>query len=448
MRVLRREVEPVAEEAGSWLILADRQGVGREVAEWLSARNQTCALVKPGDQYRQLEDAYYQVPLEDADSWRRLLSESLAQEKPPLRGVVHLWSLDAADAESTTADSLRRDTQLSCGSVLSLVQALVRQDQLPSGGLWLVTHGAQVVSGERCTSPAQSALWGLGKVVALEHPELKCRCVDLDGANVAADELDPLLEELLSPDREDQLAFRGPRRLAPRLVRSGQGDSLSLPSEGNFRLAKAADRTLESLHFEPLSLGELGSGEVQLEIQAAGLNFRDVLDALGMYPGDIGPLGGEVAGVVRAVGAGVDEFTVSDEVVGFAWGAFGNCVNVPACLLAKRQARLRPVEAVTIPIAFTTVQIAFELADLKADDRVLIHAASGGVGLAAIQLARSVGAEVFATASEPKQAYLRSLGVKHIYNSRTREFAEQLLADTDGQGVDVVVNSLTRGRFY
>ena len=101
-----------------------------------------------------------------------------------------------------------------------------------------MTRGAQVVDDGRCASPAQSPLWGLGKVVALEHPELKCRCVDLDGAKVAADEIEPLVEALLRPDWEDQLAYRGRRRLAARLVRSGRGDGLCLPSEGTFRLAK------------------------------------------------------------------------------------------------------------------------------------------------------------------------------------------------------------------
>src|SRR6185369_13760699 len=158
------------------------------------------------------------------------------------------------------------------------------------------------------------------------------------------------------------------------------------------------------------------AGEVQVEVRAAGLNFRDVLDALGMYPGDGGPLGGELAGRVVAIGEGVIDFAVGDEVVGLGSGCFANRVNALACLLARKPAGVSAAEAATLPAAFTTAELAFELARLRPGEKVLIHAATGGVGLAAIQLARALGAEVYATASAAKQEYLRRLGVRHIYD--------------------------------
>ena len=121
--------------------------------------------------------------------------------------------------------------------------------------------------------------------------------------------------------------------------------------------------------------------------------------------------------------------------------------NVPAVLLAPQPDALSAVQAATIPVAFLTAELAFQLADLQPGERVLIHAASGGVGLAAIQLARSRGAEVFATASPAKQDFLRALGIDHVYNSRTTDFAGQIIRDTGGAGLSVVLDSLTSEGF-
>lgn len=443
------EVDLPQQRAGSWLILADRQGLGAGLAEGLGRQGQSCVLVEPAERYAALGPDRYQVPVQDPGGWERLLVEAVPAE-PPLRGVVHLWGLDAAPTDAITPATLVRDTRDSCGSALTLVQALLRNDRRPDGGLWLVTSGAQVTGPERGASLAQSPLWGLGKVVALEHPELACRLVDLD-ASGPQKQVELLMAELLVPSAEDQVALRDRRRLVPRLVHSRQvGDRLARPEEDDFRLEKGTDRTLEGLHFTSGSLLPPAAGEVQVEVHAAGLNFHDVLVALGVLDAlgiDEGPLGSELSGRVVAVGAGVAEFGVGDEVVGLATGVFARRVNIPAILLAHKPERLSHVEAATVPVAFTTARLAFQLADVQAGDRVLIHAASGGVGLAAVQLAQSKGAEVFATASEPKQAYLRSLGVQRVYNSRSTDFARQVLADTGGAGVDVVLNSLTGAGF-
>ncbi|MGF2952726.1 type I polyketide synthase, partial [Mycobacterium sp. THU-M116] len=188
-------------------------------------------------------------------------------------------------------------------------------------------------------------------------------------------------------------------------------------------------------------------GFVQVRVEAAGLNFRDVLNVLGLYPGDPGPIGGDFAGVVTQLGGGVTGLEVGQRVYGFMQGAFASRFNVPAQLLAPIPARVKAVEAATIPAAALTARLAFDWAQLKPGDRVLIHAASGGVGLAAIQMAQQHGAIVFATASTYKRATLRKLGVEYVYDSRSTDFADQILADTGGAGVDVVLNSLTNEGF-
>src|SRR5262249_43544865 len=159
-----------------------------------------------GESYAVLAGGRCRVAVDDPQAWERLLSETLPQEQP-LRGVVHLWSVDAADTGTTTPQTLVQDTQLSCGSVLSLVQTLVRKERPLRGGLWLVSRGAQVTQQEQAGSLAQAPLWGMARAVALEHPELACRLVDLDACGPLSasgplsvsspqDQLEQLLDEL------------------------------------------------------------------------------------------------------------------------------------------------------------------------------------------------------------------------------------------------------------
>jgi NADPH:quinone reductase-like Zn-dependent oxidoreductase/short-subunit dehydrogenase/acyl carrier protein len=186
---------------------------------------------------------------------------------------------------------------------------------------------------------------------------------------------------------------------------------------------------------------------VQVRVEAAGLNFRDVLNVLGLYPGDPGLIGGDFSGTVTQVGSGVTGLEVGQHVFGFMQGAFASRVNVPVQVLAPVPDGLGAIAAASIPSAALTARLAFDWAQLRPGDRVLIHAASGGVGLAAIQMAQQHGAIVFATASTYKRATLRKLGVEYVYDSRSTDFADQILADTDGAGVDVVLNSLTNEGF-
>jgi NADPH:quinone reductase-like Zn-dependent oxidoreductase/NAD(P)-dependent dehydrogenase (short-subunit alcohol dehydrogenase family) len=202
---------------------------------------------------------------------------------------------------------------------------------------------------------------------------------------------------------------------------------------------------LDRLALKPASRRAPGPGEVEVQVAAAGVNFRDVMKALGIYPmqpGDVPWLGDEFAGRVLAVGEGVD-LEIGQEVFGVAPAAFGSVISTRADYVLPKPATLAPEDAATLPVVFTTALYALtRLAHLGPGERILIHAAAGGVGQAAIQIARSIGAEIFATASESKRDFVRSLGVEHVYDSRTLDFADQIREDTGGRGVDVVLNHL------
>jgi NADPH:quinone reductase-like Zn-dependent oxidoreductase/acyl carrier protein len=201
---------------------------------------------------------------------------------------------------------------------------------------------------------------------------------------------------------------------------------------------------LDNLVLQPVTRRAPERDEVEIRVRATGLNFRDVLNALGMYPGEAGLLGSECAGEIVAVGAGVTRWHVGDKVMALALGSFATYAITRAEFVVAKPQGLSFEAAATLPIAFLTAQYGLhELAHLKRGDRVLIHAAAGGVGLAAVQIAQRAGAEIFGTASPDKQDYVRALGVPHVLNSRTLDFADEIKRLTNGEGVDVILNSLS-----
>ncbi|BDX34821.1 putative polyketide synthase [Mycobacterium antarcticum] len=353
-------------------------------------------------------------------------------------GVV--WR--SAPAGASTDVSARLETEIA--NLLSAVHTVQGgQVKLP-GGLWIVTEQAVATESGEPVDPVQAALWGFGRTAINEEPTLRCRLLDCDGSDEAADAVASLLA---NPVDEPELALRQGKLLASRMLPWARSGHLTVPRAGDYVLAPTERGAIDNLRLTEADVPPPGEGYVQVRVEAAGLNFRDVLNVLGLYPGDPGPIGGDFAGVVTQVGDETSGLEVGQRVYGSMQGAFATRFNVPAPFLAPIPDGVSAVEAATIPAAALTVRLSFDWARLKPGDKVLIHAASGGVGLAAVQMAQQCGATVFATASTFKRATLRKLGVKYVYDSRSTDFADQILADTDGVGVDVVLNSLTSEGF-
>ncbi|QCX80415.1 Erythronolide synthase, modules 1 and 2 [Streptomyces sp. YIM 121038] len=317
--------------------------------------------------------------------------------------------------------------------------------------LVVVTSGAvgvgagDVVSAEGLVD---APVWGLLRSAQSENPG-RVVLADVDGTEAAL----ALLPGALDLD-EPQVAVRGDVVWAPRLTRAATGvATLAAPAGRSWQLGVTDRGTLENLALLPVAEDApewagrpLGAGEVRVEVRAAGVNFRDALIALGMYPGDA-VMGTEGAGVVVEVGPEVSGLAVGDHVLGLIDGGFGPLAVADERMVARIPEGWSFAQAASVPTVFLTAYYALrDLADLQAGQSLLVHAAAGGVGMAAVQLARHFGAEVYGTASAGKWDVLRGLGVEdsRIASSRTLDFEAAVLAASDGRGVDVVLNSLAR----
>ena len=436
----RRDVD------GAWVILGNPDGLGVLTAQRIAEHGGEARLVLAADESNDAADAWRRIDPERQADFDRLGQELAARDD--IRGVVHLWSMrsrrvigDDAQSGGDIASAVRRG----CGSLLSLTQAIALHNT--GARLVVATNRAQAVDRIERIDAAQAPVVGLARTIRREHPELHCTWVDLETAN-PTDDVAALWRVLSEPASEAELVVRAGRRYVPRLVRSALRGRLSAdgaaPADDVRVLATSSRGVLENVQITTERRRAPGAGEVEIKVDAAALNFRDVLNALGMYPGDPGPLGSECAGTVVRIGPGVERLRAGDEVVGMPAGAFRTYVTATADCFVPKPAALGMEAAATVPIAFLTAEYGLTiLGRMRAGDRVLIHAGTGGVGLAAIQLAQAAGAEIFATAgSEEKRAHLRSLGVAHVFSSRTLSFADEILAVTGGAGVEIVLNSL------
>lgn len=398
-----KEAEPKPPQSANegWLLIGGAVPLAEKIAARLKASGESCELAA------------------DASA----LSEQLTH-------VVYLAE-PGDDAISTSR---------LCAELLGIVQELAAR--ATGARLSVITTGAQPVDANP-VSAAHGGLLGLARVVMNEHPDLRCRVIDIDAADFEAD---ALIAELRSGG-EEEVALRGVRRLVPRLTRFSPKLMGLSGAAVPFRLETVKPGSFDQIAFRRHGRRAPEAGEVEVEVHTAGLNFRDVMKVLGIYPIEQPVdqlLGDECAGRVVAVGTGVTHLGVGDEVILISPGCFAKYVTAHSAFVIRKPARISFEAAATIPVTFLTAHYALNhLARIGRGERVLIHAAAGGVGIAAIQIAKLAGAEIFATAgNDMKRDLVRSLGAAHVMDSRTLDFAEEVMKITGGRGVDVVLNSL------
>jgi polyketide synthase 5 len=316
--------------------------------------------------------------------------------------------------------------------------------------LYVVTRNAQTVVPEDRPNLEQGGLRGLLRVIGTENPHLRTTHVDVDEQT----NVEQLARQLLGGSDEDETAWRNDEwytaRLCPTALRpeERQATTVDRATDG-MRLQIRTPGDLESMEFVAFDRVPPGPGQIEVAVTASSINFADVLVAFGRYPSFEGHLpqpGTDFAGVVTAVGPDVTDHKVGDHVGGMSpngcWGTFVTC---DANLAATLPSGLTDAQAAAVTTAHATAWYGLnDLARIKAGDKVLIHSGTGGVGQAAIAICRAAGAEIYATAGSPeRRKLLHEMGIEHVYDSRSIEFAEQIRQDTDGYGVDIVLNSVT-----
>lgn len=420
---------------GTWLLFARSSSWLPGLSRQLSANGRQCLVVFPGEAFDQVDGASYRLSAAEPDHFRALL-RAVEARVDAVAGIVYGWGL-AADAD----EAAREATQAAVG-VLHLAQALAASGWRQAPRVYALASGL-----------AGASLAGLAATLNHEHPEYRCTVLDL-GVNAGSGVAEAIARECLADSAERQVAFKGGQRYAGRL-RPHQPSAArgwqrpAEPASGQPRRLQAHQPgLLDSLCLTPMERRAPAAGEVEIAVQAAGLNFLDLLSAMGSRPDqrEAAPaLGLECAGRVTAVGDGVTDLQAGDDVLALAPGAFASFVTTKAELVARRPAGLGWEPAATLPIAFLTAYHALcAVGRAQPGERVLIHSAASGTGLAAVRVAQWLNADIYATAgSDERRAYLHSLGVRHVFDSRSLAFVEGVRQATGGDGVDVVVNSLS-----
>lgn len=392
-----------------WLIMPDAGGTGAAIGTTLTARGERCRLL----------GGAADIP-----------TASLRTGHVVFLSALDLPRFEAGDAPARDDAVIR--SLLDVGVALGHVPGPVR--------LTIVTRGAMVTGFEPAAglAPLGAGAWGLAGVIAAESPSVTVKLIDLDPSELVSP--DALVRELEADDTATRVALRAGQRLVPGLGRRRGTDEAGAVQ----RLEVTGAGVLEGVASRTVTPGPLAPTDLRLQVVAAGVNFRDVLLTLGMYEGPPVPLGAECVGLVRAVGSSVRGFEPGMLVYGYVPAALATQVDVPAAFVAPLPEGITPSAGAGLPVAYLTAMHGLErLAKLQAGETVLIHGGAGGVGLAAVHLARRRGAIIFATAgSDARRAVLAALGVQHVMDSRSLAFADQVLAATGGRGVDVVLNSL------
>ncbi len=337
-----------------------------------------------------------------------------------------------------------------CAGIIQLVAFIQNFDWQVTPRLSFVTYNALPLNIDSVAAcpPTSAAIWGIGRVLQNEYPHLNLKLIDMQG-ELTPDLAAHFAQELFTHDEEKEIILTCEARYGLRI----DYDELipASPAKGEYRLDFKRSGSLNNLHWFPISETPLADDEVMVKPKASGLNFRDLMYAMGLIPdeavenGFLGAtLGMEFAGDVIAKGKKVAHLAVGDRVMGFAPASFSSSTITKAHAITPLPHQWSYAEAATIPIAFFTAYYAIKhLAQLQPGEKILIHGAAGGVGIAAIQVAKYLGAEIYVTAgSSEKRDFLRLMGITHLYDSRTLAFADEIRRDTAEEGVDVILNCL------
>jgi acyl transferase domain-containing protein/NADPH:quinone reductase-like Zn-dependent oxidoreductase/SAM-dependent methyltransferase/acyl carrier protein len=390
---------------------------------------------------RKVTDSSYAVVPTD-DTGIEGIFDSLKQSNTPVKGVIYFWGMNYT---VTGYEAVVRP-------FLNVCKLLVSIDK-PK--LYVFTNGIINVGDHDLTPPTASPLWAMTKCFQNEQPNSRCRCVDMEySSEPTEDQMREAMSELFTDDHEIFVAYRSHKRQVLRLnPLKFPNSALSFPKTDRYHLVLPRSKAIKDLQFAAIDNVPVRDNQIEVRVKSFALNFRDVFTIL--KPSEefekMNTVGIDFSGIVTEVGQQVSKFKVGDLVFGLnlVGDAMPSHITIEEDLATPMSDTLTFPEAATIPaVACTAISCLINVAKLSKDDTILIHTGSGGVGIVAIQIAQHIGANIVTTAgSKRKRAFLRGLGIKHIFNSRTTSYAHEIREALNGKGVDVVLNSLTSEGF-
>lgn len=439
---------------GTWLVFSDNLGLAPKLSTKLKGMCKDVIFCETGGGFNETKTGF-KIDASSREHMDALINR-IKEKEQSLEGIIYLWGL--TDQGNKFNSKILNDEQLKTAiPLINLIRSLnmIESKNLP--GLFLITMRSQYVEGDtEQINLMQSPLWGLGRTIVNEKPNLKTTLIDISG--IKPDEINGIVSELYAREREIEVGFRGKKRFIQKLMRMHpamikEESRITVPAFGSpYHTVIREAGVLDNLYLQSKERKELTDNEVEIMVKASALNFRDIMVAMGLLTDEAieGGLFGrnfglETAGIVSRTGKKVTEFKKGDEVVACSYDTFAGFSKTDKLLVIKKPHNLTFEEACTIPLVYLTAYYSLNyLCNISKDDWVLIHAATGGVGIAAVNLANLAGANIIATVStKEKRNFLKKMGVKHIFNSRTLKFTDQVKKLTNGRGVDIVLNSLS-----
>lgn len=424
-------------EQETWLIITGKQqeGFTQHLLQAITPDTIQCTIACGGKVFTEVSTDNYEFNVVSGEDYARLLQ---------LKAFDRVLFLGGYGNEIDLLEP--------AGALQNLLIALETVPQIPQ--LTLLTKGGAVFSNalkQVNFNPLAAPIWGLGRVVMNEYPDLQCRLLDIQCKQLSFGLMQSIISEITGSTEETEVVLTPDARYVLRMQKNEASQKLNLLPPPAAALDFKTPGSFKNLYWKALPEAALKPDEIEIKPVAAGLNFRDVMYAMGLLSDEAvengfagATLGMEVAGTVSRIGSEVQDFNIGDEVLGFAPACFSSRVITATTATAHKPDAWSFEEAATIPTAFFTVYYAFShLAQLQPGEKVLIHGASGGVGLAAIQLAKHLGAIVFAAAgTNEKRAMVKHAGADYVMDSRSLAFADEVLRLTKGDGVDVILNSV------
>ena len=442
----KSEFATIETEIKDCLIFAHESEIYSEIKEALEEKNISNIRVFNGTSFKQLTAYDFVINGNDKSDFKAIF-EHLKNKS--ISHIFFLWPL--SKDMTTDLDSILSN----CTQLTFLAQEIDSHSENPVQLIVFNQKSQNVTAEDRELNLNSSPLWGLGQLIKNEHPNIQCRLIDLDNT-LSTSKVENWLR-YLTEDHSTDIAFRNGKVYIKKLVRllsdekQEKANKKQVSTNSAARLEVEQKGQLDSFFYHEVARLTPEANEIEIKVHYSALNFKDVLKAYGTISPKVtdgtyfgSSIGMEVAGRVISIGKDVKNFEIGDEVVAPVRGAFQTYVTVPTDFVVNKAKNVR-LEEYFVHIGYLTAYHALiNLASLNERDKILIHSATGGLGLAAIQIAKWVGAEIFVTAgTHEKREYLKSLDIKHVFDSRSLNFADDIKVLTGGYGVDVVLNALS-----